>query len=228
MRIDTAALRRTLTAVVALGAAAGLVAACSSSGGTHKVAIIQKITPAPATSSEPTSALPPAPTSNGPAHPSAPPPVTASAAPSTPATSTAPTSPATNNAPTTPAAPKSTCTSVTVRVIRGSADVGREVAALQFTNAGTSSCVLVGYPGATLMRNGKTFGSPAQPATTKRSRRMLSPGDTAESLLNDFTDCQAPLSEEVEVTVPGSTQSAVRPAQLRACTLRVAALGAPQ
>ncbi len=117
---------------------------------------------------------------------------------------------------------------MTVRVIRGSAAQGIEFAALQFTNAGTSSCRLNGYPAATLHLKGERIGSPAQPATNAVSSYALAPGDTAESRLTDYTNCQAPLSDSVRVVVPGSSIHATRPAQLRACVLRVSKLGAPE
>jgi uncharacterized protein DUF4232 len=163
------------------------------------------------------------------------PPSSSAAAPTTPAapSSTAPKHPSTTHrsvtvAPPVVAAPRSTCTAVTVRVIRGSAARGLEFAALQFTNDGTKRCTLAGYPTVNLRLKGKRIGTVSQPATSKSSSRTLAPGDTAESRLNDYTDCQAPLSDQIRVVVPGSSQSAIRPGQLRACTLRVSALGAPE
>jgi hypothetical protein len=114
-----------------------------------------------------------------------------------------------------------------VRVIRGSAAEGREFAALQFVNAGTGPCTLFGYPTVTLLLKGKQIGTPSQPSSPRSSQFTLKPGDTAESSLNDFTNCQAPLSDNIRVVVPGSTITAVRPGQLRACTLRVDPLGVP-
>jgi hypothetical protein len=113
-------------------------------------------------------------------------------------------------------------------VLRGSAAFGREFAALQFTNTGTGTCRLNGYPTVTLLRGGKRIGSASQPASTRASTYLLAPGATAESQLNDYVSCQAPLSDAIRVVVPGSTQTAVRPGQLRACTLRVGPLGAPE
>lgn len=163
--------------------------------------------------------------------------------PSTPAPSSAPSSAPPSTAPgstsvapsstspapaTTTAAPRSTCTKVSVRILPGGAAPGQEIAALQFTNDGTTSCQLVGYPTVTLLRSGKTIGSPSQPATSATSERTLAPGDVAESLLHNYTgSCQAPLSDTVRVVVPGSTISGQRPMQLRACVVRVDKLGAP-
>jgi hypothetical protein len=123
--------------------------------------------------------------------------------------------------------PQTTCTSIDVRVIRGSASLGQEIAALQFVNSGSEACVLVGYPTATLFSKGKQIGQPSKPSSTRRSSRKLQPGDVAESLLHDYSSCNAPLSDSVKVTVPGTTQTAIRPAQLRGCILRVDRLGAP-
>jgi Protein of unknown function (DUF4232) len=127
-----------------------------------------------------------------------------------------------------PVVPRSTCTDVSVRVIRGSASVGQEIAALQFTNAARKTCTLVGYPQVTLMRGGKIIGTPSQPTATGSSTRVLAAGAVAESLLHDYTSCQAPLSDMVRVVVPGSSFTAIRPAQLRACVLRVDRLGPPE
>ncbi len=112
-------------------------------------------------------------------------------------------------------------------MIRGSASLGQEIAALDFVNSGTKTCVLAGYPTAILLLKGKQIGRPAQPASSAPSSRTLEPGGVAESLLHDYTNCQAPLSDNIKVTVPGSTITTVRPAQLRACILRVDRLRAP-
>lgn len=157
---------------------------------------------------------------------------TPDASPSTPISTppSAPTSSDSAGAPTTaPPAPRSTCTSVTVRVIRGSAAAGREFAALQFTNTGSSACVLNGYASVTLLRHGKQIGKASGPAGSAASSRRLAPGETAESKLNDYVmNCQAPLSDQIRTRVPGSSITAVAPGQLRACTLRVSPLGAPE
>jgi len=72
------------------------------------------------------------------------------------------------------------------------------------------------------------IGSPSQPGGPYPGRSVqVSPGQTVQSLLRDYSTCQAPLSDNARVTVPGSTITAVRPADLRACTLRVSQLGKP-
>ncbi len=102
---------------------------------------------------------------------------------------------------------------------------------MQFTNAGSSACELVGYPTVQLLLNGRQIGTRSQPSTpgTVSSRRLAS-GETAESLVHDYTQtCQAPLSDTVRVVVPGTTHIYLRPGlQLRACVLRVDKLGAPE
>lgn len=149
--------------------------------------------------------------------------------PSTPAPSTSVSSTTPVRA-SSPAAPRSTCTTVTVRVIRGSASLGQEIAALQFTNEGTRSCVLVGFPTVTLLRKNQVLGTASQPSTpSSTSRLILGPGEVAESVLHDYTQtCNANLSDNVRVQVPGSTTTAIRPAELRGCILRVDKLGPPQ
>jgi hypothetical protein len=118
---------------------------------------------------------------------------------------------------------------VTVRVIPGSASLGQEIAALQFTNAATRSCVLVGFPVVTLLRKGQAIGGTSQPSSRGTSKWTLAPGDVAESILHDYTQtCNAPLSDSVRVRVPGSTTTVIRPAVLRGCILRVDRLGPPQ
>ena len=114
-----------------------------------------------------------------------------------------------------------------MRVINGGASPGQEIAALQFTNDGSTPCELVGYPTVTLLLRGHPIGKPSEPSTPADSQRTLAPGEVAESLLHDYSSCQAPLSDNVRVVVPGSTISAVRPVQLRACVVRVDKLGAP-
>jgi Protein of unknown function (DUF4232) len=195
------------------------VAACTSSsgpaGGRPKLAFtpastsaVVAPTPAPTTAAATVSSTP------------APPKTTSGSA--TPATTTAAPKP-----PPTTAAPRSTCSSLQIIAIRGSAVGGQEIAALEFTNTGSTSCRLVGYPTVTLLRAGKTIGTPSQPSSTALSARTLAPGDVAESLLHDFTNCQAPLSDTIRVVAPGSSHTATRPAQLRACTVRVDKLGPP-
>lgn len=117
-----------------------------------------------------------------------------------------------------------------MRVLPGGASFGEQIAGLQFVNDGHTTCMLVGYATVTLLLNGQVIGRPSEPASPAKSTRTLRPGETAESLLHDYTQtCQAPLSDSVRVQVPGSRKTIVRPGmQLRACVLRVDRLTAPE
>jgi len=204
-------------------AAVVLLAGCSSSSGQADDPVVSPPTETRVTSAASSAAPPPstpAPESLYPSSPAAPSDVTPSTTSPTQAHSTHVTAP--------PIVQHSTCTKLTIRAIPGGASVGQEIAALQFTNDGKTPCQLIGYPTVTLLRQGKPLGRPSQPASTGVSRRTLAPGETGESLLRDFVgNCQAPLSDEVRVVAPGSTQSFARPFVMRACVLRVDRLGAP-
>jgi hypothetical protein len=127
---------------------------------------------------------------------------------------------------TSPVSP-TTCTNVSVRVIRGGAERGREIAALQYTNDGSASCDIGGFPTVTLLLHGAAIGARSQPSGRAAKTLTVKPSETVESLLSDYSTCQAPLSDNVRVTVPGKSTAVVRPIQLRACTLRVDPLGPP-
>jgi hypothetical protein len=204
--------RRTSALVVGI-ALLGSVTACTTSG--HPSA---QVTSSPAAVTAP-STPPPTPT-------------TAVAPSSTPPSSPAPTSTSvvSTPAPASSAAPRSTCTTVTVRVIRGSASLGQEIASLQFTNEGTRTCVLVGFPTVALLRKGQQIGNSSQPSSLGTSKRTLAPGEIAESILHDYTQtCNAPLSDSLRVQVPGSATTAIRPGVvMRGCILRVDSLRPPQ
>jgi hypothetical protein len=215
-------LRGAAGAATAAALMAGMtLAGCSSTSGGAPSS-----TPAPPSS---TAASSVAPTSTAPSLPATTAPVSTSAAPSTSTPAPPHTTSAPPSAPPT-AAPRSTCTSLLIRVLRGSGVAGREFAALQFTNTGSTSCTLHGYPTVTLLLKGRTIGSPSQPADAAASSRRLAPGDTAESRLDDYVmNCQAPLSDSVRVVAPTSSVTLTRPdIQLRACLLRVEPLGAPE
>ena len=206
--------------VVALAAATLALAAACTSSGTAKSDDVPAVTSAAPTA--PATTLTPAPSDTAAQATGVP--TTPTATPSTSAAVTR----STSQAPPPVTRPQSTCTSLTVRVIRGGASQGQEFAALQFTNDGSKACVLVGYPSITLLLHGHPIGKPAQPSTPGTSRRSLAAGEVAESKLHDFSNCQAPLSDSVRVGVPGSRITVVRPAQLRACVLRVDRLGPPE
>lgn len=216
-----------LGALALTGAALATLSACTAArplaagSRTHPVVTSQL----PASTPPSTAAAPSATRPRHRHHRSRPPRPTAattSVAPSTVASSTAAPPPAQSTAPT---SSPSTCDSVDVRVIRGGAAQGTEIAALQFTNSGDSPCALGDYPQVTLLRDLQPIGTPSEPQSGSSPRTVeLAPGETAQSLLRDYSTCQAPLSDNARVTVPGETQHALRPAQMRACSLRVTPL----
>ncbi|MGI8678994.1 MAG: DUF4232 domain-containing protein [Jatrophihabitans sp.] len=120
---------------------------------------------------------------------------------------------------------------LTVRVLPGGAERGAEIAAVQYVNAGAAACTIRGFPTAVLLRGGKAIGTVSRPNTSAARSMRLGPGDIAESLLTDFSSCQAPLSDNVRVTLPALRGVAGAPAvgavRLRACTLRAAPVGPP-
>ncbi len=203
-----------IAAVGAVLAALTLTAACASAGPAPGRSGASTVNSSPISTSPTASAATSPPTSPG---------ATASA----PTTSTAPSSSAAPSASTAPVL-RSTCPSLTIRVIRGSAAPGYEFAALQFVNTGTTRCVLNGYPSVTLLLSGATVGRPSSPASAATSRFTLEPGATAESRLKDFSSCQAPLSDQIRVVAPGSSMTTTRTGQLRACRLTVSALATPE
>lgn len=137
--------------------------------------------------------------------------------------------PSTSVPPTSAPPPASTCTDVSVRVLPGGATFGEQIAGLQFTNTGTTTCILAGYPTVTLLLHGQVIGRQSVPSSRATSVRRLAPGEVAESLVHDYTQtCQAPLSDSVRVQVPGESTTVTRPdMQLRACVLRVDRLRPP-
>ena len=188
-------------ALLAGPALVGLIAGCTSSGQAEQSPSPSEILQTTPSVSSPAASTP------------------ASAAPTTLAqsSSTADTSTAVSSTPasstpagesSTPAGPQTTCTQLSVRVIPGGASFGEQIAGLQFTNEGTTTCVLAGYPTVSLLLDGRVIGQPSQPASDAESLRRLRPGEVAESLLHDYTQtCQAPLSDSVRVQVPGSARS---------------------
>ena len=190
--------------VAALGAAATMLAACTSSG---RAADNPVITPPPST---PSSAAPPS---------SAPP-------SSTPASSsTPPSSPPTSSTPPSHTRPASTgaCSAAQLRLelFRGGAELGKQYAQVVFTNTSSAACTLDGYPFAQLVLGGQLIGSPAAHASGAMAVVRLSPGAQAQATLIATSNCNAPLSDHVRVGVPGSTVTQDLPDRLRRCTLSV-------
>jgi hypothetical protein len=213
-----------LAAVAAVAVAVAVsLAGCSSSGnGTDgstspsSTAVVAPTssTPTPTASSTPAGTPTPTPTHTSTAAPTSATPTETSAAPSS---ASAP-------------AFTTTCTRLTVMVIPGGAVRGAEIAAVQFVNQGSAACTITGVPSAVLLRGGKVIGTPSRPNGAAVHPFTLQPGEVGESLLRDYSTCNAPLSDSIRVSTPlrrgGSTKS-VHQAKLRACTLRMAPVGPP-
>lgn len=215
-------MRRRVTVLVL--AATGLLAGCQSGGSAGST---DTATP-PVTASTPPAA-PTTPASSA-ATPTTTPASTTSPPPSSTAASTTPTT-APSTAPTSAAATlTTTCDKLSVRVLPGGAVRGAEIAAVQYVNDGSRPCRITGVPTAQLLRGGKAVGQQSQPNGSRARAYTIAPGDVGESLLRDFSSCNAPLSDAVRVTVPrpdGSRRTTTEPIELRACVLRLAPVGPP-
>jgi Protein of unknown function (DUF4232) len=108
-----------------------------------------------------------------------------------------------------------------VTAVRGGALPGREIAGVLFTNSGTTTCSVRGYIFAQLRYRGAALGDPATdnpgPVRTVVLRRNAS----AQAQLTAVSTCQAPISDHVQVRLPGAQQSATAVMQLRGCSLSV-------
>lgn len=124
-----------------------------------------------------------------------------------------------------------TCTDLMVMVIKGGAIRGAEIAAMQFTNTGSTTCTITGTPTAHLLRGGTRIGSASSPNGDAARPFTLQPGDVGESLLRDFSTCNAPLSDKLRLRLPARDgtpgRTVTEPITLRACSLRVAPVGPP-
>ncbi|MDP9091363.1 MAG: DUF4232 domain-containing protein [Actinomycetota bacterium] len=123
------------------------------------------------------------------------------------------------------ALPKGTCTGsqLTVRVLRGGAIPGREIALVTFTNISATPCTMFGFPGVSLRLQNSLLAQPAERTSDNPTSVRLAPGEHAQAQLTDNSSCQAPLSDTVRVYPPNLiTFVDVTPFQLRGCTLRVA------
>ena len=145
--------------------------------------------------------------------------VTSPAASTTPASSSA-----ARSSSAAPGLPKDTCqmTQLSVRLIRGGADTGREIGLVTFTNVSKVECSMVGFPGVSLRLGGASLASPAtRDAAAAPTTVHLEPGQSAQAQVTDFSSCQAPLSDNVRVYPPNLTTFVDRPGQFRGCNLVV-------
>lgn len=82
---------------------------------------------------------------------------------------------------------------------------------LVFTNTGTTSCSVLGYPGVSFLdADGNQLGKPASRVTAEKPHRVtLSPGETAHTVVGmpQATACHEAESRAVRVYPPGQTES---------------------
>jgi hypothetical protein len=90
-----------------------------------------------------------------------------------------------------------------------------------FTNHTSSKCTLRGYPFAQLRRKGAALGKPAKDHKGTVRTITLKPGKSAQVQLTAVSTCQAPESDHVRISVPGSPTSTDVALQLRGCSLSV-------
>lgn len=207
----THAIARRLGAAVAVFALTGAIAACSSTKSGNGTA--QGSVPPSSTSALPSDTGIPTESAT----------VTDTATPSaTPTTSAATSTAATSSAPTVKPTPACAASALAVRVIRGGAALGQEIALITFTNSSSAACTLTGFPSVRLLRGGQLIGSPSKAATVAPKLLTLAPGAQAESQVTDYSSCQAPVSDTMRITAPGASASVDKPYEMRACTVVVA------
>jgi hypothetical protein len=79
--------------------------------------------------------------------------------------------------------------------------------ALTFTNTGSASCTLVGFPGVSLLDgSGDQIGSPATREGDEGAPVRLAPGGSAHSGLRTQNGATCQSASTVKVYAPGSTQ----------------------
>lgn len=168
------------------------------------------------------------PSASGPT-PSVPAPTTPATGPSGPSstpasTTTAPSTPATTPAgsPTATALPRDYCaaSALSVRAINGSGGGGRQYALILFTNSGATACSLSGFPGVSLLANGRSVATAGRTGAVGGPVR-LAPGGKAQATVVDSSTCQAALSDTLRVYPPNLSVYFESPIQLRGCALTV-------
>jgi hypothetical protein len=148
-----------------------------------------------------------------------------SALPSAPATvPTTPTTTASNAAsPTISPAGAQACTSaeLAVSVQSAGAASGQAYATLRFTNTSNSACTLDGYPGVSLLLNGKQLGSAATRSGAASKTITMAPQQNLTAQLTDNTSCNAAESDTIRIYPPNLTVPVQIPFVLRGCALVV-------
>jgi hypothetical protein len=190
-------------AVAALAAALIALAGCTSSDPAPS-------NPPGSSSHELTAITPiPAPTDSTP--------VSSSPAASTSAASAA--SAVTSTKPTAPSLATCLSTQLGIRVLRGGAVAGQEIALITFTNTSATKCAMFGYPGVSLRLHGALLGKPAERSVVQPKAVPLAPGAAAEATITDFSSCQAPVSDTVRVYAPDQKAFVDKALELRGCRL---------
>lgn len=196
-------MRRSAGRVGALALCAVVVLAACTSNGSGKGSVSLPPTGPPPLSLSPTDTI-------------AVPAQTTSSSASTPASSTA-----ASSAPK-PAGTSCPFSSLRLTALRGSGYQGHEFAQIVFTNKGTGTCTMYGYPGVSLRAGNALLGQPAaRDTSTPPGTVTLRPGDSATADITDFSTCNAARSDTVRVYPPDSTQYVDLPLNLRGCTLSV-------
>lgn len=199
--------RRVATGCALVVVAAALLTACTSSGTTAAgtAGAASPTTAGTGTTPTSTTSVPSTDASS----------ISAASPPGTPTTSIP--------APT-PLIAKDACSTsqLTVRVLRGSGAQQQEFALITFTNSSQVPCTLYGYPGVSLRLNGAALAQSAGRTGAALTTVRLAPGAQGQSMLTDYSACQAPLSDTVRVYPPNTTAFVDRPLQVRGCQLVVA------
>jgi hypothetical protein len=110
---------------------------------------------------------------------------------------------------------------LSIRALRGGAALGREIAALVFSNRSARTCAISGYPAALLRLSGAPLGAPATHDPGSLKPINLRPGGSVQAQLTAITTCQAPVSDTLRITPPRTSRHVDRALRLRACTLSV-------
>jgi hypothetical protein len=150
-------------------------------------------------------------------------------------------SPSSATATAAPVSGPATCASATVSVILGAGDgaAGSTYYPLHFTNTGSATCTITGFPGVSFVApgDGVQVGSPAARSGSSNGTVTLAPGAEATAVLQvadyaNFTpsDCDATAVSGFRVYVPGNTAASyvALPSVSMACSKDLTATGSAE
>lgn len=121
-----------------------------------------------------------------------------------------------------PAGPAACATSaLKIEVLRGSGAAGHQFAYLVFTNTGSTTCSITGFPGVQLLKSGSPLAQPAARSTKPVKRVDLTHGQSASALLTNNSTCNADNSDSVQVIVPNQTEKTALPLRFRGCSMTI-------